>query len=387
MPIMIYWTHKCPHCGYPFATTAYWRGLGVRLGPGFHICRNCHRSFNDGSKEWPEMSIFERLAVFIPRVSWPFLILALLLPLISWMTQGSKEAAKFALVTLVSLAIILPIFLSPYWVYRIIQVRRSRKRVAGVPVKALVPPALAGWLVVLVAGLVVAAGWFGLIPNIYVRRVLNESRGRAEAQLARIQALDGKRSSTEVTNNPWNEASIMKATGVKPTARNLAVMHRENLGDLTRNFMYPRGMPVVLCNPYDTIAAASLVRKGRWLTGDRLSLFDNSDRVKELLDSLEQLRYLLIIRQDQYKPPVITRPGTFASGEYDADVSLFEIQSGRYLGGFKIGARNSFKIGSTTKIDLEALEYNLSMNAENSLTNQLAEHLPNVARDEQFCRR
>ncbi|MBI2088947.1 MAG: hypothetical protein HYT78_09430 [Deltaproteobacteria bacterium] len=385
MSVLLYWTHKCPHCGYPFATTAYWRGLGVRLGPGYHTCKNCHRSFDDGSKEWPEMSIFERFALFIPRVSWPFLILALLLPFISWMTQGGKEAARFALVTVVGLVVLLPVFLSPYWIYRIIQVRRSCKRFAGTPVREFVSPALAGWLVVVIAGLIIAAGMYGFIPNVFITRAIEESRSRAEAQLGRIEAIEGKLSGAAIRSEKWNVASITKATGVMPTVKNLAVMHRENLADLTRNLMYPRAMPVVLCNPYDTVAAASFVRKGKWPNRDSFTWFDSSVRVREVLDSLEQLRFLLVIRQTQYKPPVITRPGTFESGEYDADVLLFEIQSGRYLGGFKISAGNSFRIESRGKVDVETLENNLSVNAEQSLRGKLAEHLPNVKRDEQFC--
>lgn len=385
MPIMIYYTHKCPHCGCPFATTAYWRGLGVRLGPGYHTCKNCHQSFDDSSKEWPEMSVFERLALFIPRVSWPFLILALLLPVISWMTQGSKEAGKFALVTLVGLAIMLPVFLSPYWVYRIIQVRRSRRRVAGLPVSEWFSPALAGWLVVVVAGLFIAAGMYGFIPNIFIGRAIEESRGLAETQLARIEAIERELSKAAVTSEKWNSASIAKATGTMADAKNLAVIHKENLGDLTRNLMHPRAMPVVLCNPFDTIAAASFVRKGKWPNGDSITFFDSSARARELLESLERLRYLVVIRQTHYKSPAITRPGTFASGEYGADALLFELQSSRYLGGFKISAWNSRRVESAGTIDVEALERDLSGDAERSLMDELAKRLPAVARDEHFC--
>lgn len=331
------------------------------------------------------MSVFERIALFIPRFSWPFLMLPLLLPVISWMAEGGREAVRIALVTLMAMSFSLSVFLSPYWLYRILQIRRSRGRVAGIPVRELVSPAVAGWSIVLVAGLIIAAGAFGYIPNIFITRAIEKSRSRAEAQLNRIQAIDGRLTEATITSEKWDEASIMKATGVVPDVRNLAIMHRENLGDLTRNLLYPRAMRVVFCNAYDTIAAASLVRKGKWPAGDPIRLFDSSDRVRELLDLLDRLRYLLVVRQTAYQPPAMTRPGTFASGEYDADVLLFDIQRGRYLAGFKIGAENSFKVESTT-IDVEALERDLSVNAENSLKAGLAQHLPAVAKDEEFCR-
>lgn len=331
------------------------------------------------------MSVFERIAIFIPRVSWPFLILALLLPLISWFTQGGREAIQFALVTLLSLAIILPVLLSPYWVYRIVQVRRSRRRFAGIPVHGRIPPAVAGWLVVVVAALVVAAGWFGWIPNIYVTREIEKSRGQAEAQLGCIQAVEGKLGKAAITTEPWNEASVAKVTGIKPSAQNFAVMHRENLGDLTRNLAYPSAMPVVLCNPYNTIAAASLVRKGSWPGGDPITLSNRSEWVRELLDSLERLRYLLVIRKAAYQPPALNVDGTFTAGRYNADALLFEIQGGRFLGGFQIGSTNSFIVRGA-KIDVETLERDLSSNAEESLRNHLADHLPAVTKDEQFCR-
>lgn len=63
--IFLRWTiYKCPHCGHVFRRD-YWPG-NVWLGAGEHVCKNCGKIFDDGSREWPELPLARMLRLLFP---------------------------------------------------------------------------------------------------------------------------------------------------------------------------------------------------------------------------------------------------------------------------------------------------------------------------------
>jgi len=61
----IRWTsYSCPHCHHVFRRD-FWPN-NVRLGRGERTCHNCGKPFDDGSREWPELSLTRKIRVFFP---------------------------------------------------------------------------------------------------------------------------------------------------------------------------------------------------------------------------------------------------------------------------------------------------------------------------------
>jgi hypothetical protein len=104
---MIRWTsYGCPHCGHVFRRD-YWPNK-IRLGDGERTCRYCSKAFDDGTREWPQLSAEAKLCFFFPPAflgiwgglaltgivslfigprdehSWPLAILFSVVPLILW---------------------------------------------------------------------------------------------------------------------------------------------------------------------------------------------------------------------------------------------------------------------------------------------------------------
>lgn len=62
---VIQWTtYRCPYCGSVFRWD-YWPDK-VRLGSGNRTCLKCGKPFDDGAREWPELSLPKKLRFFLP---------------------------------------------------------------------------------------------------------------------------------------------------------------------------------------------------------------------------------------------------------------------------------------------------------------------------------
>lgn len=62
---LLRWTsYACPHCHHVFRRD-FWP-YNVRLGSGERQCRWCSKVFDDGSREWPELSLAKKLRFFFP---------------------------------------------------------------------------------------------------------------------------------------------------------------------------------------------------------------------------------------------------------------------------------------------------------------------------------
>jgi hypothetical protein len=59
------WTsYACPHCHSVFRRD-FWPQNG-RVGCGGTVCRNCGQPFDDGSREWPQLTWGKKLRYFSP---------------------------------------------------------------------------------------------------------------------------------------------------------------------------------------------------------------------------------------------------------------------------------------------------------------------------------
>ena len=59
-------SYRCPHCGH-LLRADFWSG-NVRLGPGVRRCAQCAGEYDDGSREWPELSLGNKLRFCCPPI-------------------------------------------------------------------------------------------------------------------------------------------------------------------------------------------------------------------------------------------------------------------------------------------------------------------------------
>ena len=70
-------SYQCPHCHAVFRVD-YWPNK-VRLGSGKRTCQKCGKWFDDGSREWPQLTLIQKLRFFFPPLFigvWGGLVLA-----------------------------------------------------------------------------------------------------------------------------------------------------------------------------------------------------------------------------------------------------------------------------------------------------------------------
>jgi DNA-directed RNA polymerase subunit RPC12/RpoP len=59
-------SYRCPHCGH-LLHADFWSG-NVRLGPGVRRCAQCGEEYDDGSREWPQLSFARKLRFCCPPI-------------------------------------------------------------------------------------------------------------------------------------------------------------------------------------------------------------------------------------------------------------------------------------------------------------------------------
>ena len=64
LPFVRWTSYACPHCRSVFRRD-FWP-QNVRLGNGAATCKNCAKSFDDGSREWPQLTWGKKLRYFLP---------------------------------------------------------------------------------------------------------------------------------------------------------------------------------------------------------------------------------------------------------------------------------------------------------------------------------
>src|SRR5215472_3344881 len=59
-------SYCCPHCGY-LLHADFWSG-NVRLGQGVRRCAQCGEEYDDGSREWPQLSLGSKFRYCCPPI-------------------------------------------------------------------------------------------------------------------------------------------------------------------------------------------------------------------------------------------------------------------------------------------------------------------------------
>ena len=123
------WTsYACPHC-HGVVRRDFWP-YNIRLGNPERICKRCGRPFDDGSREWPELQLSQKLRFFLP-------------PGILATAGGLLFCAIFTLliaprdvVNVLTSVVVVSAFLSPIFLWclvRLLWVFRSKNRFENDP--------------------------------------------------------------------------------------------------------------------------------------------------------------------------------------------------------------------------------------------------------------
>jgi hypothetical protein len=126
--IFLRWrSYKCPHCGHVFRRD-YWPA-NIRIGSGVHLGRKCGLEFDDGSREWPELSLAQKLRRFFPPLLmaiWGGFVVASILSLFI----GPRDEHSLLVIVLVSSFGLMPTLIwSPLPLYSVVRsIRRYNNR-------------------------------------------------------------------------------------------------------------------------------------------------------------------------------------------------------------------------------------------------------------------
>jgi hypothetical protein len=122
--VFVRWTsYHCPYCNAMFRLD-FWPS-NVRLGRGERICRKCGRTFDDGSREWPELGLASKLRFLFPPllcgISGGLLVAAILSLFIM-----PRDEHSWLVVVIVSVFGLIPAI--AWCLFRMIWVVRSKNR-------------------------------------------------------------------------------------------------------------------------------------------------------------------------------------------------------------------------------------------------------------------
>jgi hypothetical protein len=122
LPLMfVRWTdYRCPHCNHVFRRD-YFPGK-ITLGRGERTCPNCSRSFDDGSREWPELRFADKLGFLFPapaKVAFGSVLLILIIAV----CLGPRDRMTWVGVPIV--VALVAVLTLPWLTVRVIPVRRS----------------------------------------------------------------------------------------------------------------------------------------------------------------------------------------------------------------------------------------------------------------------
>lgn len=121
------WTSCCcPHCGEVFRRD-FWPEK-LQMGNGERLCSGCGQCFDDGSREWPELTAGQKVRVFVPPLLigiWGGFALA---GIIVYFAGPRDEHSLFVILFSVLVGAIPVILYSPF---HAIIVSRSKQRYAA----------------------------------------------------------------------------------------------------------------------------------------------------------------------------------------------------------------------------------------------------------------
>jgi hypothetical protein len=167
--------------------------------------------------------------------------------------------------------------------------------------------------------------------------VIAKKKAGVEETFALIRALDAK-----VKATPAIEESRVKPTTIilervegsaKPS--NAAFIYAEDVAS-------PGDAKAVHLRTLDSaplLHCGSLISKGQFF-GDSVKK-PSPSVTEQYLSACERLKYVLVIRLREFRPPELALEAKkFAPGEYKAEVLVFDLLGGEYLGGYLVNALN-----------------------------------------------
>lgn len=199
--------------------------------------------------------------------------------------------------------------------------------------------------------------------------VLSKHRDKAEAKLTAI----AKIGELVAKNTRLPKSEFWSLEGPDPSFlpddpnANAAVAGPEHLGNPTPDIADFR---VVFDDPLAD--ARELLRSGTLANGAK----PNGKQVARALEQLDRMRYLLVIRLANYVP-ASGNWTAFTSGKCAGEAQLFDIQSGRLVGGFQFQAHNSEEVYVSRQGDAAlGLASNIRFNANKAVRDKLRQQFP-----------
>jgi hypothetical protein len=116
--IIRYYSFKCPRCGQEYTN----RMSRILLGTGKRRCRTCEEVFNDGCKEWPELTRSEKFDYFLPTTTLGFVAGALIMAAIAIYISKDDLTSAFSIA-----GFILLMFAAPWIPFFLLQWRHVPK--------------------------------------------------------------------------------------------------------------------------------------------------------------------------------------------------------------------------------------------------------------------
>lgn len=169
--------------------------------------------------------------------------------------------------------------------------------------------------------------------------VIVAKRAGVERTFVRLQALAPVAQSTPPVEAPSLAARDVPLVLEGPGANTLLVyagdLQKPGVMDATAHLRSLDSLPVLQCG--------SLLGTGQYF-GDTVAR-PMPSVVGSHLEACASARYVLVVREQHYAPPELSlETKSFTRGRYEADVLVFDLSTGKALGGFPVRATNDDRV-------------------------------------------
>lgn len=187
--------------------------------------------------------------------------------------------------------------------------------------------------------------------------IATEFRDRADAKIAKLVAA-GKKAADE--KGALKAPDLKDKLTFKSAGANCVLAHAEL-------FSEPKGKPQL-----------DLILGDMWLSEPRDALKDagkrNADALRLSFENLLALKYLAVVRTILKSEPSHTGDKKFLPGTWLAEVLLYDIEKGEFLGGWTVEATNSENVNVNMSSIDKWLHSNLWENARKAVNEKLKPH-------------
>lgn len=166
-----------------------------------------------------------------------------------------------------------------------------------------------------------------------VSDVIAKRRPGVEATFTRLKALELKVQATPHVSESKVKSAPIVLEGGKPA--NAALVYADDLGDLAS----PKPVHLRTLDSAPLLQCGALLARGQYV-GDTVKK-PLPSVVEQYLSACERLEYALVVRLLEFTPPALAlEVKKFAPGIYKAEVLVFDLRQGEYLGGYLVTAMN-----------------------------------------------